>query len=102
MQKEHGDLPSLKKAAVPKDQAREKHYYMLLTLASHGVLACVAMQSGTSGKMQDRSRIKFWFDRLVEFGIGTAEEEQRQRERVWVRTALHDLLDSAHGLAEHC
>lgn len=60
----------------------EKHYYLVITLAGHGILACEALRSGSRNVKQPGNMV-YWFDRLVELGIGTAELEAELRARVW-------------------
>ncbi len=62
---------------------QEKHYYMLLTFPGFGTRAVVAMKSGTKLKGTEPGGFKFWFQQLVEYGIGTAEDEEALSKVVW-------------------
>ena len=86
-------MPTYTAEPVKEEKQKEKQHYMLLTLSGHGVLACVAMRSGTSKKMQDEHGIKFWYERLQELGIGTAVIEDQLKAMEWVRT-YHAMLCS--------
>lgn len=81
-------LPVYTRASVAKKRMKEKQFYMQLTYPSCGVLACVAMRSGTSHKLQNRDGIKFWFEQLVDYGVGTKQDEDELRSKRWVRTSL--------------
>lgn len=75
--------------------AAEKQGYFAVTMAGYGVVACVALHSATKLKPNDPhppTRFKYWTQRLVDFGIGTAEDEamlKRKVYRVWVKSTLH-------------
>lgn len=91
LQKDAAALPYYERAPAKAKDKKEKHYYMALTLGGHGVLACVAMRSGTK-HVQDEEGMKYWFDRLVEFGIGTEVQQDSLRARTWVRTVSSSTL----------
>ena len=61
----------------------EKHYIMVITLSGWGMLDYGVMRSGCRNVKQPAD-LTFWFDRLVELGIGTAEDEARLRATVWM------------------
>lgn len=80
----------------------EKHYYLVITLAGYGILACVALRSGSRNVKQPEDMV-YWFDRLVELGIGTAEQEQELRARVWKVSLLNPCLaQPVSKLSLHC
>ena len=66
----------------PSDPKVEKHYIMVITLGGFGLLDYGVMRSGCRNLKQPDD-VTFWFDRLVELGIGTAEDEARLRATVW-------------------
>lgn len=101
VQKGAPELPVYEVPTEKSGTAVEKHYYMVLTLADEGVLACEALRSGTTtGKLQDPSAIEYWFDHLVKLGLGTAERERELRQRKWqVRRALLHQACHQHGCA---
>lgn len=70
------------KGAQPSDPSIEKHYALVITLAGHGVLDYGVLRSG-SKCIKQPDDIVYWFDKLVELGIGTAEEEAMLRATVW-------------------
>lgn len=81
----------------PDDCKMEKHYYMVITLAGYGVIAADLMRSGTKN-VGDPSQVKYWYDTLVDRGIGTANEEKALRAMKFnVRTSLTDFC-FAHAL----
>lgn len=73
---EYDDRPATK-----KNISQEGQYYIVITLAGHGVLAAAALKSGTR-KVQQEGDIVYWFDMLVKLGIGTKELEDGLRARV--------------------
>lgn len=60
----------------------EKHYVLVITLAGFGILGYAVMKSGCRNLTSEKD-IKYWFDELVELGIGTAEEEAMLRAMTW-------------------
>ena len=70
------------KASTKGATALEKQYYLVITMAGHSVLAAAALKSGTK-KVQQPGDIKYWFDLLVELGIGTKEQEDELRAHTW-------------------
>lgn len=90
-------LDFLVKQSLPSKTTKEKHYYMMLTEASHGVLACVAMRSGTSKELQNPSKMKFWYDHLQTLKIGSKQLEAELQATDWVRT-FQLLARSSRGL----
>jgi hypothetical protein len=72
----------LEAPAEAAEPSLEKQYYMVLTLSGFGVLAVVALKSG-SKCLQDEGEIVYWFDRLVELGIGTEKEQNMLRKKTW-------------------
>lgn len=68
--------------ATKNNTSQEKQYYLVITLAGHGVLAAAALKSGTR-KVQQEGDMVYWFDLLVKLGIGTKELEDELRARVW-------------------
>lgn len=65
----------------------EKHGYMAITMAGYGVVAAVAMRTATrlstKRRTPTRTRFKFWYDMLVQLGIGDAATEDMLRKKVW-------------------
>jgi hypothetical protein len=68
--------------ATKNNTSQEKQYYLVITLAGHGVLAAVALKSGTR-KVQQAGDIKYWFDLLVKYEVGTKQQQDELRKRVW-------------------
>lgn len=67
----------------------EKQYYLTVTLAGYGIVACVAMQSGCSQTKQPKDLV-FWHQRLVEFGVGTQETQDMLARTAWTVCSLLD------------
>lgn len=66
--------------------AAEKQGYFAVTMAGYGVVACVALHSATKLKRNEPhapTRFKYWTQRLVDFGIGSAEDEAKLQSKVW-------------------
>lgn len=94
LQRTEPELPVYNAITEKTGTKIEKHYYMVLTLAEKGVLACVALKSGTRN-LQNPGKMTYWFDRLVEFGLGEPEDEAKLRATVWkVRTYNASMLAS--------
>lgn len=69
----------------------EKQYYLTVTLAGYGVIACVAMESGCS-QTQRPADLILWHQRLVEFGVGDRATEEWLASKVWlVRVAFYNV-----------
>jgi hypothetical protein len=74
----------------------EKHHYMALFMSGVAVLSAVAMQSGcTFKKMQDSSQMRYWFDHLVQLGVGTPQQEKHWRRHEWKICFLIEMLETA-------
>lgn len=58
--------PQLEKNSVTK---RIKQYFFLITFPGEGAVACVCMESGCRNLGQDRGTLKFWWERIEEFGL---------------------------------
>lgn len=96
MQKTAKELPVYEVPTEKSGTAVEKHYYMVLTLADEGVLACEALRSGTTeGKLENPEAIEYWFDHLVKLGLGTAEQEEAFRQHTWQVRALQKYVTGA-------
>jgi hypothetical protein len=70
------------KDATAGDTKVEKHYVLVITLSGYGVLGHGILRSGSKCMKQPQD-MRYWFDRLVELGIGTKEEEDMLRAMVW-------------------
>ena len=66
----------------PDDTKTEKHYALVITMSGYGVLAHGILKSG-SKCIKQADDIVYWFERLVELGIGTREDEDMLRAKVW-------------------
>ena len=64
-------LPTLTHAQIGKaDTTNEAHYYFTLTFPGVGVLACVAMRSGSRNVPdQEHRKFRYWYERLEELGL---------------------------------
>lgn len=80
--------------ANPKVTDQEKHYYMMVTFPGHGARAVAAMASGSRLKTNaaNRGNFKFWFEQLVELGIGTAEDEEMLKAITWKVRPFHSTV----------
>lgn len=92
MQKRSRWLPTYTLPTEKDDTKAEKQYYMVLTLAGHGIVEAVALKSGCN-KTQNVAELPFWFDRMVELGLGSEELRDKLRQRVWkVRITLQTCI----------
>lgn len=78
---------SLRAPVLDKDQKKsgpeaEKFYYMIITMAGFGVVEVALMHSGSRIKKGNEGKIKYWFERLVELGIGSADDEEAVKKMV--------------------
>ena len=85
---------------VQNDTQVEKQYYLVITLAGHGVLATAGMKSGSKNLRQPQD-MKYWMDELVELGLADAATQARLQKQTWsVRFLLR--LNCQQGRVNAC
>lgn len=100
MQNKSGWLPTYALPTEKDDTKAEKQYYMVLTMAGHGIVEAVALKSGCN-KTENMAELPFWFDRMVELGLGSEQLRDRLRQRVWkVRFTLRS--SHVHVMLQRC
>lgn len=74
---------------VPNDLTVEKQYYLVVTLSGYGVLACVAMKSGSKNISQPED-MRYWMQELVTRGLADIRTQERLIRKRWsVRSSCH-------------
>lgn len=82
------ELPVYTRDLPTSPFACEKHGYMAITMAGYGLVAAVAMFTSTrlskTRRTPIRTRFRFWYDMLVQLGIGDQATEDMLRAKVWL------------------
>ena len=70
--------------------AAQKHCYYVVTMPGVGCLACVPFQSGCRNMPdpEDLPHNFYWYEQLVQRGIGDQEQEDKLKQHVWAVCTL--------------